>query len=452
MYKKIVKNNIITNRKLLNLLFNDRDCLFYIACFLISFNAFPFSNFGLGADKPLSVIPAVLYFLKMLLRGKLVFKSNMIKQFTIIAVLMGISLYLSLTKYYTLVGFSSAVGCWGSYIIYLGAFCSFVHNADDQKIFNMVKCIFCSLWFSLIFGILEYLLLQLHITSIYNVILPFLRDNAFLESNRIQLNFGESGDAGQLLPGLYLPVILYLNNINYHFSIWEKAMIGLNVLLLLLYGKSVSFVLVGCFALLLYYDSYLKSYKLYRYIKPVIIILILVFSSSLIFSLSSFVDEEGPIGRVARLFVNPEDAFGQDFSTATRIGLWIVTFKMFPSMFLVGTGWGNFGLVYPFYYNKIPRYFMTEEIIGKIGEQVHQTYSIISTSYTEGGILGIVWLLMFFYPMYKMIRKYPKVIPFVLVFIIIALQQMITYVFAFIMIWLLLTEPKFCKFLQGDTK
>lgn len=438
------------NIKLKNLLFNDTDSLFYIACFLISFNAFPFSNFGLGADKPLSIIPAALYFLKILFSKRLFFRDNIIKQFVLIIILMGISLYLSLNKYYTLVGFNSAVGCWGSYIIYLGIFCSFVHNADDQKIFNMVKCIFCSLWFSLIFGILEFLLLQLHITSIYSIILPFLRDNAFLESNRIQLNFGESGDAGQLLPGLFLPVILYLKNIKYKFSIWEKIMIVLNFLLLFLYGKSASFVLVGSFALLLYYDSYLKSFKFYRYIKPIVILLIVVFSSFLLFSLSSLVDVEGPIGRVARLFVNPEDAFGQDFSTATRIGLWVVTFKMFPSVFLLGTGWGNFGLVYPYYFNKIPPYFMTEEMMDKLGEQVHQTYSIISTSYTEGGLLGIVWLLMFLYPMYKMARKYPKVLPFVLVFIVIALQQMVTYVFAFIMIWLLLTEPKFCKILQGD--
>lgn len=436
--------------KIAKLIFRDEDGLFYLACFLISFNIFPFGNFGLGSDKSLSLVPIVLYFFKLVFDGRLYFRKDILCQFAMIVLLMMVSLYLSLYKYYNMVGFSSAVGCWGAYVLYLGAFCSFVRKANEQRMFNMVKCIFCSLWWSLLFGILEFCLLQFHVTSISSIITPFLRDSAFLESNRIQLNFCEAGDASQLLPGLFFPVIIYLKKSGYIFSLREKIMLIINISLLVLYSKSASLVVVGSFALLLYYDSYLKSYKVYHYLKPIVIIGLIFASSVLLASIYSLADMDGPLGRVASLIINPEEAFSQDFSTATRVGLWFVTFQIFPSLYLTGTGWGNFGLEYAHYLYKIPTYFLTPEMLGKVGNQVQQTYSIISTSYTEGGLLGIVWLLMFLYPLYKMYRRYPKILPFVLVFIVISLQQMVTYVFAFIVIWLLFTEPKFCKVLQGE--
>lgn len=443
---------INTKVKISSLIFRNEDGLFYLACFLISFNTFPFSKFGLGADKSLSLIPVAIYFLQILFNGKLYFRKDIYRQMGMIFLLMAISLYLSLYKYYTLVGFNSAVGCWGAYFLYLGAFGTFMRRADDQKVFNMMKCIFFSLWWSLVFGILEYGLLQFHISSIKDLIVPFLRDSVFLESDRIQLNFGESGDAGQLLPGLFLPVIIYLKKCGYNFSLKEKGMLIINVLLLVLYAKSASFIIVGSFALLLYYDSYLKTIKIYIYIKPIVIISLLLASSVLLASIYSLADMEGPVGRVASLVVNPEYAFSQDLSTAARVGLWFVTFKIFSSLYVFGTGLGNFGLEYSNYYSKIQSYFLTPEMIGKVGQQVQQTYSIISTSYTEGGILGIVWLMMFLYPLFKMYRIYPKILPFVLVFLIISLQQMVIYVFAFVMIWLLFTEPKVCKVLQGKNE
>lgn len=429
------------------LLSDNRDALFYWGCFLMTFTAFPFEKYGLGASKSLSLFPFLMYCGIAFFEKKLYFSKLGRKHLVLIMLMMLLSFFICLLSYDYFGGFSMAFGSWAGFIINIGAYMTFMHHADNQKVYNMLYCLFCSFWFSLVFGVLEVIYFITGQNAIYNILTPLLRDTVFLDVHHLQLNFCEAGDAGQLVPGLLFLLVVTLKEMGHKFKKSQKIMIGAIVLMMIFFSGSASFIIVGSAALLLYYDRKLSLYRVYRYFKPVAILFLVSMGSFLIISALGLMSEmAGPLGRVASLFYNPEDAFETDLSSACRIGMWFVAFAVFSNNWLLGTGLGNFGVLFPKYVYDIPLYLQVPELVSKTAEPTQMTYSILSTAFCEGGVIGIIWLYFFIMPLF---RADKKLRPFVWVFIIIAMQQMVVFSSAFCFIWLLLQEPKISKIFNG---
>lgn len=441
----------VVNRKLGSLVFHSRDGLFYLSCLLITFNSFPFDRYGLGSGKSLAIYFLLLYVVKIFLEKRFVISKNTRLQMLFIGLLLLGSFYAGSFLYHDYIGFSASIGMWSAYFIYTISVASFIENADDQKIFNMCKCVFYSFWFSLIFGLLEYLYLEKGISQIYSIIVPFLRDEAFLNSNRIQLNFGEAGDAGQIIPGLLFPIILLLKKYGYKFSVYEKGMVLGLLVLMTLYSQSASFVIVGVLTCLFYFDSYLRKFRLYATIKWILLIILLFLGSAFIVgSLSYLSGADNSIGRVFRLLTNPQDAFADDLSSAARIGMFSICYEMFKDNYIWGTGLGYMGFSFGNYLTRIPEYFLTPEIQQLSCDKMVNSYSIITNILLEGGLLGIMWVLAYLRPIYDNFFNYIKARPFIIAFLIISLQQMLIYSFPFCFIYLLFSNPKFCNYFNKD--
>ena len=424
-----------------NLLFGNIDSLFYWGCLLITFTSFPLHKYGLGGDKSLSLLPFLGYIIIVSLqRKKLYLNKTGKKLIGLTLIMLIVSCTMCIFKYSFFQGFNMALGTWGGFIINIGSFMTFMYNADRRKVYNMLRCLFLSFWFSFIFCLVEVLYFITDIQLLRTLLLPFLRDDVFLSVKHLQLNFCEAGDAGQLIPCLFILIIWSLKRMDHPFSICQKGMVLFILFSMLLFSGSASFVIVCLLIILLFVDVYMDKYKLYRIIKPLFLIFIIGSGSIIISTVyESMADWNGPMGRVAALIYNPEVAFDSDLSSACRIGMWFVSTEIFFNNFIFGTGLGNFGLLFPNYINNIPIFLQVPEIMLKAHDPLQMSYSIFSTMLAEGGLLGIIWLCYFIKPLFAGIKNMR---PFALVFLVIAMQQMVVFSSAFIMIWLLLTEPK----------
>lgn len=417
--------------------------LFFLACIFITFNIFPFDKYGMGAAKCLSIIPVLLYFVVSLINGRLRIKddNNFNVQLVLIGLMMIISLYRGYTIYNDTAGFSTAIGMWGSYFVLMASFITFLYHADELRMYMMFRCILYSFRFSFFFGILEFVYFQISNSSfIESFITCFVRDSVYIEQGRLQLNFGEPGDAGQILPGLMFPTILILKKMRYKFSLVDKIVIIGNILLLTLYSKSASFFAVSLVALVVYYNDVLNKFKIYRWFKPVTLLFLFLFGSALVIGeATESLSQVSGLGRVVMLLSNPENAFAADQSSATRFGLWVASIDIFKDNYIWGIGLGNFGYAYKQVFSQLDAIYQTPEMYSKLSLVTHQTYSIISTAFTEGGLIGCLWLLVFLRPL---VRSSNFVRAFAVVFLIISLQNMVIYSFTYLFIYVMLSNSK----------
>ena len=434
----------MNNVSITYLLNNSRDRLFYLACLLITFNIFPFERYGMGASKSLSVIPAILYTIQGFFQQRLCIPKYFNKQIYCLILLLSISFFISIFRYNDLSGFRTAIGIWGSYFIIMSSFFIFLSEADDDDIYNMLRCVLYSFRFSFFFGILEAIYFNVVANdAIKQFIMLFVRDGMYLNGQRLQLNFGEPSDAGGLLPGLLFPVIIALKNIGYNFKIIDKIVICGNIILVILFSQSTSFVVVSLFTIIVFYDNKLSKNKLYKFLKYSIIMSIVLFGgATIIFMLQSLDVTEGGIGRFISLISDPENALSNDQSSATRFGLWVASFDIYKDNIIFGTGLGNFGYEFKNHFDNLDPLLQTPEMYAKTKTVTHQTYSIFSTAFVEGGLLGIFWLFLFLKRLFSWCKD---VRPYAMVFIIIAFQNMVVYSFTFCFIYVMLTEESIYK-------
>lgn len=428
---------------------NSQDRLFYLACLLITFNIFPFERYGLGASKSLSVIPALLYTFQGLFQKRLSIPRYFNKQICCLIFLLFVSFFISIFRYNDFSGFRTAIGVWGSYLIIMSSFFIFLSNSNDEDIYNVFRCILYSFRFSFFFGILEAIYFNvLANDTIKQFVMLFVRDGAYFECQRLQLNFGEPSDAGMLLPGLLFPVIIALKNMGYKFQVIDKFVICGNVILVMLFSQSTSFVVVSLFAIIMFYDNKLSKNMVYKILKYSIIISIISGGVTIIYYIQALELTEGGIGRFINLVSNPENALSKDQSSATRFGLWVISLDIFKDNIIFGTGLGNFGYEYKFYFDNLDPFLQTPEMYEKTKAMTHQTYSILSTAFVEGGILGILWLYFF---LKRIFTRCKEARPFAWIFILISFQNMVVYSFTSCFIYMMISEYSMYKFLKsGD--
>lgn len=424
-----------------NLLTNKHDVFFYLACLLVTFEIFPFHEYGLGSGKSLSTIPCVLYIVQLLIEHNFSLPKNCKTEFLCILALLLVSLFRGFFVYDDLVGISTSLSMWGSYAIYIVCFHSFIKDANKHKIVNMFRCILCSFKISLLFGILELIYFNIKTLSfIRSFILLFVRDEMYIDGGRLQFNFGEAGSGGVLIVGLFSLTIYSLIKLGYKFTRYDKIEIILIYVIEGLFAMSVTFWATFLLFLLSYFFSSKRrvSYKV-MFIAGV---LFLTMVSSL-----SLISNSVVYSRIEKLtrFQN-SNSFDGENSSATRFALWYISYEMFRDNYLLGVGWGNFAMEYPKYYKSLPMYLNTQEMTNKLSSKTHQSYSIFSTALVEGGVLGIFWLFLFYRRLWPN-NRYRKI--FVPIYLIFCFQIIIIYKFESLLIALILSDKKINRYIEG---
>lgn len=431
-------------RKIINLIIDRHDGLFYLACLLVTFEIFPFHNYGLGSGKSLSVIPCVLYFLKSLFINRLLVTKDFRIELVCISILLLISFLKDLFVYDDFVGISVSLSMWGIYIIYYFCFQTFMFKAEKDKIINMFRCIFASFKISLFFGLLE--LLYFHVASfsfLKSFISLFVRDSMYLEVGRLQFNFGEPSSCGVLIAGLLSLTVYSLFKLGYSFTKNEKIEIILIFIGAAIFAKSVMFWAIFATMIVSFFVFSDKKYSLKKISLAVVFLIIAAIS----FSVAS---ESNVFTRIERLTqMQSNSSFEEDNSSATRFALWYISYEMLKDNYVLGIGWGNFALEYPHYYKSLPAYMGTMELANKLKNKTHQSYSIFSTALAEGGIVGVIWLLLFFKRLWPD-TKYKKL--FIFVYILFCFQVIIIYKFECLLIAFILADERINRFISLSNK
>lgn len=424
---------------------NSSHFLFYLGMILITFNIFPFQYYGLGASKALSMIPLILYDIQKLLEKKYSLPPSFILEIVIIIILILVSSFIGVFVLNSLDGTSTAISMWGSYIIIFLAFNSFISQADGNDVKLMLECIFFSFKISFVFGVLE----VLNFTIIRNdiivkIIRLFVRDDLYLSQGRLQFNFGEPGDAGAIIVILLIPVVYFLKKKNYKFSLFEIFTITGIFLMEGFFAQSGSYA-----SLLIVFFITIVVVKLGELKKKIVYFIPLALTISVILFFVSQIDwaaiaTENNV-RLLKLATEKSDAFADDNSSGVRIGMWVVSFEVWKNHYLLGTGVGNFGYFFNEGIQALDAVYFNSEMVGKTDMNLQQTYSIVSTAFVEGGVLGCVWLFIFLRKLQWRNKTMEYYIPS---FLVSLLQNMVIYQPVFCLVYFMLSNKKIVKLLE----
>lgn len=420
---------------------NTFNSLMYLAMFFITFTIFPFYKYGLGSGKSLSFIPLILYITLNVFKGRLFVAKKFLIEIFMIGIILLLSFFLGVLRYNSILGFSFSLSMWMSYVLVMTALYTFFKAAEINDIRNFLLSIFYSFKISLIFGILE---------VIYQIIAPiglikflvcfFVRDEMYI-SSRVQFNFGEPSECVFIVILLF-PVIYLLNKLHYKFSLFDKFFVCMLVIIAFLFSKSVTFILFFSTFCLLYFASRLQN-KNKKKLKTALILFSILTLVALVF-IVNYLEEYAFSNdvRALKLLIRPEDALKDDFSSATRIGLWVVSFYMFWDSPIMGCGFGYFGTKFKDFVWSIDKVFLTPEMLSKTSDLQQQTYSIITAAFCEGGFLGILWLILLLSRL-KFNSQYN--ILFVPLFLLMIFQSMFIYIPTMCLLYFLLTNHKILK-------
>ena len=423
------------------------DVLFLLGILSITFNCFPFHLYGLGSAKALAFIFLIPYIAIYLYKNKFKLKSipSIFKiEFIIIFLIIIISFYLSATIYHDFSGATTSISVWACYIISTLSTYFYLHKADENKIIVLSNCITKSFTIALIFGIIE--LISYHIlknTSLLTFLPYFVRDSMYQSSQRVQFNFGEPSYTGMLILCTLFPSYLLLKKTSYKFSFLDKCTYYLAPIVGL-------FTFSGTYYLLLViYYSYLFLTKYWHKHKTIICSSIVIITISIISILNSsqlipFL-KQYESNRIAILILSKLESKSDD-SSLTRTAFMDISYKAFKNRPLLGYGAGNFTIALDENIDKIDPILQTPEIWGRYKIKGIQSLSIYSTILAEFGILGIIWLFLFYKRMIIGIKG--RVWLYWSLLVLVSLQSMILIVFEFIFMSIFLSNPNVNKIIN----
>lgn len=427
---------------------NSSHFLFYLGMILITFNIFPFQDYGLGASKALSMIPLILYDIQKLFEKKYILPSSFVKEIIIIIMLILISSFIGVFVLDSLDGTSTAISMWGSYVIIFFAFNTFISQADGYDVKLMLECIFFSFKISFVFGVLEVIQFTIfNDETILEIIRLFVRDDVYLRQGRLQFNFGEPGDAGTIIVLLLIPVVYFLKKNDYKFSKFEIIVIIGIFLMEAFFSKSgsyVSLLIVFLVAFLIIKLANLRKKMIFFIPFMLTIVIILFFISQVDWSTIAHDNDV----RLLKLATERSDAFAGDNSSGVRFGMWVISFEVWKNHYLLGTGVGNFGYFFKEGIQVLDLVYFNSEMFDKMDMNLQQTYSVISTALVEGGILGCVWLILFFK---KIQWKDKTMLYFIPPFLVSLLQNMVIYQPVFCLVYFMLSNKKIIRLLDAQS-
>lgn len=402
------------------------DIFFYIGMLLITFDSFPFSRYGLGSGKPLSVVPLIVYIvLKLLIeyRNNLKFRVN-----TIVIMFIGIlilldSLCQGLFVYDDLSGFLRAINMFAVFYITFLGFELFIKNANRKAIYKMFLYIYKSFSIALFFGIIEIVYFYIiKADFLKEFVLLFVRDDVYLSLSKLQFNFGEAGNTSVMIGILFPLTLTCLKKMGYSFKTKDKLKIGL-IILLSIFSLSLNYLIISMILIMGYMfirDNKYKKTKIVGILFLIIICLVLgiIINSGWFYTIASKSNL-----RLLPMLVDRNKIF-QDGSIQTRLGSSQISLYSFINKPIFGYGWGYYTYAFRENFEKVNNLFKSWELIGDLKFDDLQNFGFIFSLLSEAGVLGISFLMA----LMNRIKNAPQIFkPFIIVIIVEMFQNVFVY-------------------------
>ena len=419
---------------------------FYLALLLLTFDGFPYYKFGLGSTKALSILPLLaVLFLNVYKIIKRKYKVKEVVEILLISTLLGISYFQGKYVYYDMSEFSASISMFAVYFITIFVFKIFFDFADKKEILFLLKCIYRSFDISLIYGILELVYFYvIDSDNLYNILNLFMRDDLYLLGKRLQFNFSEPGCVGVMIICIYIPTLYMLKKLGYKFSKIAKVKIAI-LFILTLFTKSVTYysMMMLLLILLFFYNS--KST-----VKKIIVSILGIFfliGGYLVINSDAFITySRTSSSRFVKILADP-NYLNEDTSGQVRVTLWKLSLYGWNDKPLTGYGWGYFKYALRANYDKLDsKSASNPEMEKKLSLDNQQTYSIYSTCLVEGGVLGVIWLIIVLWPCIKNTRGTLKV--FLILLLVSFMQIIFVYNVSTIVILQIYSNKKLTDFIE----
>ena len=290
---------------------------------------------------------------------------------------------------------------------------------------KIIKIIYLTIYFVLLFGLLQYIIFLFEIPILYNLIdivtnLRIIYEdlNECKVMLRVYSTFFEPSAFGQFI-FIVLPIINSIYKTKYKIVnhpilniILKKTIIPLTIFDIIATKSPIYLVLCFIEIFVLFLIDNFKYIKKYLFIYS--IVFILIFSG--LFSLSKTdmfneVSNNSYLGRIKttiETFSDPYEFSKKEPSLATRLYFYanqVEVFKRFP---LFGCGIGNIDkyalITFGSTNNLVPTWENMNDY-KKADKLLPQAYSLVYTSLAEYGLIGFILLFLFWYQAFAQINK-----------------------------------------------
>lgn len=384
----------------------------YLACITITFDSFPFNIYGLGSPKPLYLVFLTLFFMINILK---VFKIKVKLTDNIAFYILFVSWLITLVKakyyyanYNPLLTFTNLI--IGFIIVYLSIL--IVINFGNIKVYEKIKkYIIIGYVIALIVGIMQFITIHLN-TNIFNNIYPYiLRDLQYVNQGRIHFTFGEPSYIGGNIFLILIPLYKYISNKN------KKLYIMFVAFIYILGISSFSMqLLLDTFIFVVFLLLFHKRISMLKKMLVFIISIFILFSLNKLFIQDNYFKIDNVFYR--RLVSNVKEYTNffkndkkiNDQSLEVRITLAKTALKGIEDNPILGSGLGYFGESYKKNINDVYPYWQSSfELVKFYNKEYSYSYIFYFNIVNEAGILGVVFLIMFFWPI-LVNKKNPYVI------------------------------------------
>jgi hypothetical protein len=398
--------------------------LIYISFILITFDSFPFYKYGLGSAKPLSILPIIVFFFFNI--DKIVKTKYSVREYIeifIVTLLLTISFSKGKFTYNDMSEFKASCSMFIVYLTSVLSFKLYFKGISKEELIKGLRYIFKSFNISIFFAILEIIYFYAGKSeTLFKVFQIFLRDTMYVAGGRVQLNFGEPSSAAFMIFGLLVPVILMLKKLGYEFKMIEKIKV-VSIFAICILVKSNTFYLIGIVTLVGYYA--VKGSKSIKKMVSLTIVIGIIFGSYI------YINNKYENSNSSNRFINmivQKNNLENDSSYQVRKALIDTSIYTWRDNPVIGSGWGYFKYGYRENFYKINDLYKTNwELQRKLSADNLQSYSIYTTALSEGGVLGVFWLILIFTSAFKNCKKNSILLVAFLVFCVMSVQSIYIY-------------------------
>lgn len=394
----------------------------YIAFLLLPFANFPFSKYGLGSDRPLSVILFAVFFL---LNVDIIFKKCLyiqeLKIYGILFIAYIISFLYAILEYNgDMSGFITQINLLLTFIPVVESIILFLKFGNKSDVENVVRYTIIGYFIMFIIGLLQFLSIYFnfhYLDGIYNYVTGDIR--WFLKEGRIQFLLGEPSDFICHFACVILPLKKLLPNKQqkkYNYFILLYGFLGI-----------FTFSITYYIAIFVYFVA--KIFDVNKSIKKNIlklfvtiaggIILILILNSHILRSFGN--DFLIRLDSIYHNFINGNttiESLVGDMSLSTRITLLLVGIMGLVTKPLFGYGFGYGLYAYRQLVEKInPTWKLNMELYYKYMKKTLYIGGFYTNTICTLGVLGLILLWYILSPYLRQDIKFSEKILFLIILV-----------------------------------
>jgi hypothetical protein len=380
---------------------------FYLALLFIPFDSFPFNIYGLGSSKPLSIYFFMIFFI---LNAKNIFKIKFSREdilfFIFIPIICLLSFFKAKYSFNDIKGVATFLNSIFGFVSIYISFCIVITNTKSKnQIDKYIRIIVIGYFIAIIIGILEIMFMYLNMAFLADILKCVLRDTNYLTEKRVHFSFGEPSYIGQHLFLVLVPILYYKIYYQKKYQLKRYSIMFILFIIIAILSFSSQLVIDSIVFFILNFLIN-KTFK-----KKLIYILLLVVG---IFTINNFFIDNNYFNIQSPYYTrivnniesikgsNLKDVIDNDQSIRVRYDLSAISERASKDYILTGYGMGNFIFEYKRYINEIdPYFFNNKELTNIYNSNYKYAYNFYLSILSEGGIIGIIWMLLFFKGIFK---------------------------------------------------